>query len=244
MAHSDFLKSQAAAQTSLEKASKNIKRRSFYRPQNDRPQFVEKVSDLLFRPTGPTRSKSVRQQPGSRPSSVVITAHERESSSAPQGIVSPSGSSVILSPTMSIGQDTGLAPASTRPEALVQFIQSEPIDLSRDIKETTFTEELEHFEKTFYFDSKYHFMNSEAALSRISADSLTPETGGYTSPYEESFEYMQSWDVYCLGELFKEIYLAEDIPNNGIAMALRPNVTVEELTNTRHVSARKISHFV
>ncbi|KAG0349061.1 hypothetical protein BG005_011205 [Podila minutissima] len=231
----DFLKSQAAAQTSLEKASKNIKRRSFYRPQNDRPQFVEKVSDLLFRPTGPTRSKSVRQQPGSRPSSVVITAHERESSSAPQGIVSPSGSSVILSPTMSIGQDTGLAPASTRPEALVQFIQSEPIDLSRDIKETTFTEELEHFEKTFYFDSKYHFMNSEAALSRISADSLTPETGGYTSPYEESFEYMQSWDVYCLGELFKEIYLAEDIPNNGIAMALRPNVTVEELTNTRHI---------
>ncbi|KAF9330286.1 hypothetical protein BG006_006743 [Podila minutissima] len=231
----DFLKSQAAAQTSLEKASKIIKRRSFYRPQNDRPQFVEKVSDLLFRPTGPTRSKSIRQQPGSRPSSVVITAHERESLSAPQGIVSPSGSSVILSPTMSIGQDTGLAPASTRPEALVQFIQSEPIDLSRDIKETTFTEELEHFEKTFYFDSKYHFMNSQAALSRISADSLTPETGGYTSPYEESFEYMQSWDVYCLGELFKEIYLAEDIPNNSIVMALRPNVTVEELTNTRHI---------
>ncbi|KAG0090334.1 hypothetical protein BGZ93_009359 [Podila epicladia] len=231
----DFLKSQAAAQTSLEKASKIIKRRSFYRPQNDRPQFVEKVSDLLFRPTGPTRSKSMRQQPGSRPSSVIITTHERESSSAPQGIVSPSSSSVILSPTMSIGQDTGLAPASTRPEALVQFIQSEPIDLSRDIKETTFTEELDHFEKTFHFDSKYHFMNSEAALSKISADSPTPETGGYISPYEESFEYMQSWDVYCLGELFKEIYLAEDIPNNGIVMALRPNVTVKELTNTRHI---------
>ncbi|KAF9390624.1 hypothetical protein CPC16_004938 [Podila verticillata] len=229
----DFLKSQAAAQTSLEKASKIIKRRSVYRPQNDRPQFVEKVSDLLFRP--PTRSKSMRQQPGPRPSSVVMTAHERESSSAAQGIVSPSASSVHLSPTISIGQDSGLAPASTRPEALVQFIQSEPIDLSRDIKETTFTEELDHFEKTFYFGSKYHFMNSEAVLSKISADSLTPETTGHTSPFEESFEYMQSWDVYCLGELFKEIYLAEDIPNNGIAMALRPNVTVEELTNTRHI---------
>ncbi|KAG0015463.1 WD repeat-containing protein 81 [Podila clonocystis] len=231
----DFLKSLSAAQTSLEKASKIIKRRSFYRPQNDRPQFVEKVSDLLFRPTGPTRSKSMRQQPGSRPSSVVITAHERESSSAAQGIVSPSASSVLLSPTLSIGQDTALAPASTRPEALVQFIQSEPIDLSRDIKETTFTEELDHFEKTFYFGSKYHFMNNDAALSRISADSLAPETRGHTSPYEESFEYMQSWDVYCLGELFKEIYLAEDIPNNGVAMALRPNVTVEELTSTRHI---------
>lgn len=180
----------------------------------------------------------MRQQPGSRPSSVVITAHERESSSAAQGIVSPSTSSALLSPTLSIGQDTALAPASTRPEALVQFIQSEPIDLSRDIKETTFTEELEHFEKTFYFGSKYHFMNNEATLSKISADSLAPETSSHTSPYEESFEYMQSWDVYCLGELFKEIYLAEDIPNNGIAMALRPNVTVEELTSTRHVSAQ------
>ncbi|KAG0338601.1 WD repeat-containing protein 81, partial [Podila humilis] len=235
LSKTDFLKSQNTALTSMEKASKMIKRRSFYRPQNDRPQFVEKVSDLLFRPTGPTRSKSIKAQPGSRPSSVVLAANDRDPVGTTQGLVSTSASNTLLSPTMSIVQDSGLASASTRPETLVQFIQAEPIDLSLDIKDTTFTEELEQFEKAFFFGAKYHFMNNDAAMSRISADSPAPSTSNVESPNEESFEYMQSWDVYCLGELFKDIYLAEDVPNNGIAMAMRPNVTIDELTSTQHI---------
>ncbi|KAF9430384.1 WD repeat-containing protein 81 [Podila epigama] len=235
LAKADFFKSQAAAQTSLERATKITKRRSAYRIQNERPQFVDKVSDLLFRPAGPTRSKSLRQPSGSRPSSMVITANERELLSASPGLASTSANSALLSPTLSIAQDAGIAPTSTRPEALVQLIQSEPIDLSRDINEATFTEELEHFERTFYFGSKYHFMNDEAAVSMSLADMPASDASADVSKYEETFEYMQSWDVYCLGGIFREIYLAEDIPNNGIVMAMRPQVTVEELTKTRRI---------
>ncbi|KAK3827473.1 MAG: hypothetical protein J3Q66DRAFT_275023 [Benniella sp.] len=174
----DFLKSQTEKQTELEKASKAIKRRSVYLPTSERPQFVDKVSDLLFRPTGPTRSKSLRQPPGSRPISIVTNPNifERE----------PTGPSLY---------DTSLALASTRPEALVQFIQSETIEFSKDLKEATFTEELEHFEATYRFGSKYHFMNSSAARARILADAPGLTSDGPTTRKEDSFEYMQSWDI-------------------------------------------------
>ncbi|KAG0299722.1 hypothetical protein BGZ98_009812 [Dissophora globulifera] len=231
----EFLKGQARKQTALEKASKAIKRRSVYKPQTDRAQFVDKVSDLLFRPTVPTRSKSLRQS-GSRPTSVVISngSHERESSLTGQTIVSPSNNG-LLSPINAITQDANLALASTRPEALVQFIQSEPIDLAKDLQEMTFTEELDHFENTFYFGSKYHFMNSKAAQAQILADSPISEPVDLTVREEDSFEYMQSWDVYCLGEVLKQVYLAESIPNNSIAVALTPDVSIQELTKSRHI---------
>ncbi|KAG0200908.1 hypothetical protein BGX33_010720 [Mortierella sp. NVP41] len=231
LSKAEFVKSQAKAITELEKASKITKRRSIYKPQNDRPQFVEKVSDLLFRPTAPTRSKSLRQQTPSRPTSIVInTNHEREVSSTALTIVSPSNNN-LLSPINSITQDTNLA--SSRPEALVQFIQSEPIDLSTDLQDAAFTEELDNFEKTFHFGSKYHFMNNDAAQSRILADSPIRESDDNAAKEQDSFEYMQSWDVYCLGDLFKQIYLAEDIPNNSIAMALKPHVSIADLTESR-----------
>ncbi|KAG0278237.1 hypothetical protein BGZ95_004434 [Linnemannia exigua] len=231
LSKAEFVTSQTKAQTALEKASKITKRRSFYKPQNDRPQFVDKVSDLLFRPAGPTRSKSLRQPAQSRPASVVINSgHEREASSTALTIVSPSNNT-LLSPINSISQDTTLA--STRPEAMVQFIQSEPIDLSTDLQDAAFTEELDNFEKSFHFGSKYHFMNNNAAQSRILADSPIREPDDSSAREQDSFEYMQSWDVYCLGDLFKQIYLAEDIPNNSIAMALNPHVSIADLTETR-----------
>ncbi|KAI8599116.1 hypothetical protein EDD21DRAFT_308451 [Dissophora ornata] len=154
----DFLKSQTTKQTALERASKTIKRRSVYKPQSDRGQFVEKVSDLLFRPTGPTQS-----------------------SGSGQAIISASANG-LLSPINTIAQDANLALASTRPEALVQFIQSEPIDITKDLHGMTFTEELDHVEKTLRFGSKYHFMNSEAALARILEDSPALETEKSTMP--------------------------------------------------------------
>ncbi|KAF9904323.1 hypothetical protein EC991_002829 [Linnemannia zychae] len=231
LSKAEFVKSQAKARTALEKASKITKRRSIYKPQNDRPQFVDKVSDLLFRPTGPTRSKSLRQSPQSRPASIVVNSnHERDASSTALTIVSPSTSNLI-SPINSISQDATLA--SSRPEAMVQFIQSEPIDLSTDLQDAVFTEELDNFEKTFHFGSKYHFMNNDAAQSRILADSPIREPDDSAAKEQDSFECMQSWDVYCLGDLFKQIYLAEDIPNNSIAMALKPNVSIADLTESR-----------
>ncbi|KAF9140526.1 hypothetical protein BG015_001601 [Linnemannia schmuckeri] len=228
----EFVKSQTKARTALEKASKITKRRSFYKPQNDRPQFVEKVSDLLFRPTGPTRSKSLRQhQPAPRPTSTITNSNnERDVTSTALAIVSPSNNN-LLAPINQIAQDANLA--STRPEAMVQFIQSEPIDLSKDLQDVAFTEELDNFEKTFHFGSKYHFMNNDAAQTRILADSPIREPDDSVAREQDSFEYMQSWDVYCLGDLFKQIYLAEDIPNNSIAMALRPHVSVADLTESR-----------
>ncbi|KAF9174116.1 WD repeat-containing protein 81 [Mortierella sp. AD010] len=235
LSKAEFFKSLTRNQTALEKASKTTKRRSFYRPQNDRPQFVDKVSDLLFRPTGPTRSKSLRQPSGSRPSSLIINSgsHERDSSSG-QVLASPPNNG-LLSPISSITQDTNLALSSTRPETLVQFIQSEPIDLSKDLQDVAFTEELEHFENTYRFGSKYHFMNSDMAISQILSDNPILDTSGPTSREENSFEYMQGWDVFCLGEVFKQIYLAEDIPNNSIAMALKPEVTIADLTKSQHI---------
>ncbi|KAG0006087.1 WD repeat-containing protein 81 [Entomortierella chlamydospora] len=235
LSKAEFFKSLTRNQTALEKASKTTKRRSFYRPQNDRPQFVDKVSDLLFRPTGPTRSKSLRQASGSRPSSVIINSgnHERDSSSGQALASSPNNG--LLSPISSITQDTNLALSSTRPETLVQFIQSEPIDLSKDLQDVAFTEELEHFESTYRFGSKYHFMNSDMAVSQILSDNPILDTGSPTSREEDSFEYMQSWDVFCLGEVFKQIYLAEDIPNNSVAMALKPEVTIADLTKSQHI---------
>ncbi|KAI7824731.1 hypothetical protein BC939DRAFT_140564 [Gamsiella multidivaricata] len=235
LSKADFFKPLDRNQTALEKASKIIKRRSAYRPQNDRPQFVDKVSDLLFRPAGPTRSKSLRQQPGSRPISIVVSnnAHEREPSSSGQTIVSPPTNG-LLSPINSIAQDTNLALASTRPEALIQFIQSESIELSKDLQET-FTEELEHFEKSFQFGSKYNFMNGNPARAQILSDTPALETNNSDIREEDSFEYMQSWDVYCLGEVFKQIYLAEEIPNNSIAMASRPELSIMDLTKSQQM---------
>lgn len=232
LSKAEFVKSQAKARTALEKATKITKRRSFYKPQNDRPQFVEKVSDLLFRPTAPTRSKSLRQhQPASRPTSIIINSnHERDVTSTALTTVSPSNNS-LLSPINQITQDANLA--STRPEAMVQFMQSEPIDISKDLQDAVFTEELDNFEKAFHFGSKYHFMSNDAAQSRILADSPIREPDDSAAKERESFEYMQSWDVYCLGELFKQIYLAEDVPNNSIAMALRPHVSIADLTESR-----------
>ncbi|KAG0198912.1 WD repeat-containing protein 81 [Mortierella sp. GBA30] len=229
----DFLESQAKALTSLERASKITKRRSIYRLQNERPQFVEKVSDLLFRPAAPTRSKSLRQQSGSRPASVVISAtNERDPAGSYQTGLSQS-TNALLSPINSTAQDTNLALASTRPEALVQLIQSEPIEFSRDMHEASFIEELDHFEKTFHFGSKYHFLNSKEAHARIISDSPALEENKTKARLEESFEYMQSWDVYCLGDVFKQIYLAEDIPNNSIAMALMPQMSAPDLNQSR-----------
>jgi hypothetical protein len=240
--NSEFVKSQAKARTALEKASKITKRRSLYKPQNDRPQFVDKVSDLLFRPAGPTRSKSLRQQPQPRPASTVTNSnHEREASSTALIIVSPSNNS-LLSPINSISQDTTLA--STRPEAMVQFIQSEPIDLSTELQDSAFTEELDNFEKAFHFGSKYHFMNNAAAQSRMLADSPILEPDDSSSREQDSFEYMQSWDVYCLGDLFKQIYLAEDIPNNSIVMALRPHISIADLTESRLVRFFRYSKYL
>ncbi|KAF9114439.1 hypothetical protein BGX27_010826 [Mortierella sp. AM989] len=236
LSKAEFFKSQARKQTALEKASKTIKRRSLYRPQNERPQFVDKVSDLLFRPTVPTRSRSLRQQAGSRPTSIVTSGgnHERDFSSSAHVLASPPNNG-LLSPINSIAQDANLALPSTRPEALVQFIQSEPIELSKDLQEVTFTEELDHFESTYRFGSKYHFMNDNMALSRILSDKPVLETDGSTPKEEDSFEYMQSWDVFCLGEVFKQIYLAGDIPNNSIAMALKPEVTITDLTKSQQM---------
>lgn len=142
----------------------------------------------------------------------------------------------MISPINALAQDANVILASTRPEALIQFLQSEPIDFPKELQDLTFAEELDHFEKTFQFGSKYHFLNSAAARARISADTQKTETNGSLTRKEDSFEYMQSWDVYCLGEIFKQIYLAEDIPNNSIAMAMRPHVSVTELTISRHVS--------
>ncbi|ORZ09719.1 hypothetical protein BCR41DRAFT_309357 [Lobosporangium transversale] len=174
----------------------SLSKTSLYRPQNDRSQFVDKVSDLLFRPAGPTRSKSLRQQPGSRPGTVAINNgnQERElGNSAPSSSL-PSTNG-LLSPMNVIIQDTNLALVSTRPEALVQLIQSEPIELSKELGQIAFIEELDHFEKTFQFGSKYHFMNSEAAKARILSDAPTLETGDSTLREKDSFEYMQSWDI-------------------------------------------------
>ncbi|KAG0044558.1 hypothetical protein BGZ83_010233 [Gryganskiella cystojenkinii] len=228
----EYLKSQSIPQTDLERSSKITKRRNLYRPQTDRPQFVEKVSEMLFRPTAPTRSKSLKLPAGSRPTSIVVTnGHERESSSAAQAIVANSASNLV-SPISALTQDANIALASTRPEALVQFLQSELIDLPKDLQDLTFAEELDHFEKTFQFGSKYHFLDSAAARARILKDAQSPETNGSNARKEDSFQYMQSWDVYCLGETVKQIYLAEDIPNNSIAMALRPHVSVSELTSS------------
>ncbi|KAG0216715.1 WD repeat-containing protein 81, partial [Mortierella sp. GBA43] len=233
LSKAEFLKSQAEKQTALERASKTIKRRSVYRPQTDRPQFVDKVSDLLFRPAGPTRSKSMRQLPGPRPSSLVIN-NSNESVSTAVIIGSPPKNGV-LSPKSILAQDTTLALATTRPEALIQFIQSESIELSKDLKGALFTEELEHFESTFHFGSKYHFMNSDASQARILADAPTSNTGNSATRQEDSFEYMQSWDVYCLGDVFKQIYLAQEVPNNSIDMALRPHTTLLDLTKSQDV---------
>jgi len=102
----------------------------------------------------------------------------------------------------------------------------------------TFAEELDHFEKTFQFGSKYHFLDSAAARARILKDVKTPETNGSVARKEDSFEYMQSWDVSCLGLIIKQIYLAEEIPNNSIAMAMKPNISVSELTASHLVSTR------
>ncbi|KAI1318174.1 hypothetical protein EDD11_007057 [Mortierella claussenii] len=205
-------------------------------PQNDRPQFVDKVSDLLFRPAGPTRSKSIRQQSGSRPSSVIVAngIHERDSPNPGQSTAIPSTGG-LLPPINAITQDGNVTLASARPEALVQFIQSEPIDVSKEMQEMAFTEELEHFEKTFRFGSKYHFMNSEAAQTRIFSDQPIQGTERISLREEDLFEYMQSWDVYCLGDVFKQIYLAEEIPNNSIALALNPGITVADLTKAQRI---------
>ncbi|KAF9194137.1 hypothetical protein BGZ50_006616 [Haplosporangium sp. Z 11] len=232
LSKADYVHSLTKTQTALEKASRITKRRSAYRPQNDRAQFVDKVSDLLFRPTGPTRSKSMRQQGVSRPTSLATNGgHEREfANSAAQSLAQPVSNALLSN---AITQDTNIALASTRPEALAQFIQSESIELPKDLHEAAFTEELEHFEKTFYFGSKYHFMNSEAPQERILSDASIVETDKAPTREEDSFEYMQSWDVYCLGEIFKQIYLAEDTPNNSITMALTPNVSVTDLTHSR-----------
>ncbi|KAF9438628.1 WD repeat-containing protein 81 [Entomortierella beljakovae] len=233
---SDFLKSLATNQSALEKASKTIKRRSTYRPQIDRSQFVDKVSDLLFRPNVPTRVRSLRQPggAGSRPVSIVGSggSHERESTNSGQALHSPP-INALTSPISSIAQDVNIPLNSTRPEALVQFIQSEPIDLTKELQDITFTEELDHFEKTFRFGSKYHFMNGDVARSRILSDNPVPETDNSVPKEEDTFEYMQSWDVNCLGEVFKTIYLAESIPNNSIAMALKPDVTINDLTKSQ-----------
>lgn len=140
----------------------------------------------------------------------------------------------MLSPINQMAQDTNLT--STRPEAMVQFIQSEPIDLSKDLQDAAFTEELDNFEKTFHFGSKYHFMNNDAAKSRIFADSPIRAPDDSIAREQDSFEYMQSWDVYSLGDLFKQIYLAEDVPNNSIEMALRPHMSVADLTESRLVN--------
>ncbi|GJJ78952.1 WD repeat-containing protein 81 [Entomortierella parvispora] len=236
LSKAEYLRSQSISQTDLERASKITKRRNFYRPQSERPQFVEKVSDLLFRPAGPTRSKSIRQPTGSRPSSIVVTnGHEREQSSAAQAAIVASSANNMISPINALAQDANVTLASTRPEALVQFLQSEPIDLPKELQDLTFVEELDHFEKTFQFGSKYHFLDSSAARARISKDIQKRETNGSLGQKEDSFEYMQSWDVYCLGEIFKQIYLAEDIPNNSIAMSMKPHVSVTELTTSRHI---------
>lgn len=231
------MKSQTEKQTDLEKASKTIKRRSAYLPQSERPQFVDKVSDLLFRPTGPTRSKSIRHPPGSRPISIVANPNifEREPTGPSLYVGSPPSNGILM-PKNAISQDTSLALASsTRPEALIQFIQSETIEFSKDLKGATFTEELEHFEATYRFGSKYHFMNSSAARARILADTPDLTSDGSTTRKEDSFEYMQSWDVYCLGEVFKQIYLAQEVPNNSIDMALKPETTLTDLTKSQHV---------
>ncbi|KAF8986169.1 hypothetical protein BGZ46_008513 [Entomortierella lignicola] len=232
----DYFNSLVKKQTVLEKASKTIKRRSHYRPTNDRPQFVDKVSDLLFRPNAPTRAKSLRQQSGPRPNSIIANSgsHEREFSNSGQVLASPPNNT-LLTPLNSISQDANLTLPSTRPEAVIQFIQSEPIDLSKDLQEVAFIEELEHFEGAYRFGSKYHFMNSDQAKSQILSDRPTLETGSSAIREEDSFEYMQSWDVFCLGEVFKQIYLAENIPNNSIAMALKPEVTVAELTKSQQM---------
>ncbi|KAF9949169.1 hypothetical protein BGZ72_008997 [Mortierella alpina] len=229
----DFLKSQEKSQTALERASKITKRRSVYRLQNDRAPFVEKVSDLLFRPAAPTRSKSLRQQGGSRPTSIVINSGgDRESAGSNQIVVSPS-SNPLLSPINSTAQDTNLALTSTRPEALVHMIQSEPIDLFKDMNEASFVEELDHFEKTFHFGSKYHFLNNMEARARILSDQPALETNKAEMRQEDAFEYMQSWDVYCLGDVFKQIYLAEDIPNNSIVMADASQISTTDLNQSR-----------
>ncbi|CAO3568262.1 unnamed protein product [Mortierella alpina] len=228
-----FLKSQEKSQTALERASKITKRRSIYRLQNDRAQFVEKVSDLLFRPAAPTRSKSLRQHAGSRPTSIVINNNgDREPASSSQIVVSPS-SNPLLSPVNSTAQDTNLALTSTRPEALVHMIQSEPIDLFKDMTEASFVEELDHFEKTFHFGAKYHFLNSMEARARIQLDQPALETDKVKTRQEDTFEYMQSWDVYCLGDVFKQIYLAEDIPNNSISMADITPISTTDLSQSR-----------
>ncbi|KAF9209893.1 WD repeat-containing protein 81 [Haplosporangium sp. Z 27] len=232
----DYFNSLVKKQTVLEKASKTIKRRSHYRPTNDRPQFVDKVSDLLFRPNAPTRAKSLRQQSGPRPNSIIANSgsHEREFSNSGQVLASPPNNT-LLTPLNSISQDANITLPSTRPEAVIQFIQSEPIDLSKDLQEVAFIEELEHFEGAYRFGSKYHFMNSDQAKSQILSDRPILETGSSAIREEDSFEYMQSWDVFCLGEVFKQIYLAENIPNNSIAMALKPEVTVAELTKSQQM---------
>ncbi|KAF9951307.1 hypothetical protein BGZ70_001039 [Mortierella alpina] len=233
LSKANFLKSQEKSQTALERASKITKRRSIYRLQNDRAQFVEKVSDLLFRPAAPTRSKSLRQHSGSRPTSIVINNNgDREPASSNQIVVSPS-SNPLLSPINSTAQDTNLALTSTRPEALVNMIQSEPIDLFKDMTEATFVEELDHFEKTFHFGVTYHFLNSMEARARIQSDQPALETNKAETRQEDAFEYMQSWDVYCLGDVFKQIYLAEDIPNNSIAMADMSPISTTDLSQSR-----------
>jgi len=116
------------------------------------------------------------------------------------------------------------------------MIQSEPIDLFKDMTEASFVEELDHFEKTFHFGAKYHFLNSMEARARIQLDQPALETDKVKTRQEDTFEYMQSWDVYCLGDVFKQIYLAEDIPNNSISMADITLISTTDLSQSRLVS--------
>ncbi|KAF9940532.1 hypothetical protein BGZ67_007502 [Mortierella alpina] len=113
------------------------------------------------------------------------------------------------------------------------MIQSEPIDLYKDMTDASFVEELDHFERTFYFGSKYHFLNNMEARARILSDQPALETNNAETRQEDAFEYMQSWDVYCLGDVFKQIYLAEDIPNNSISMADMSQISTTDLNQSR-----------
>ncbi|KAG0240959.1 WD repeat-containing protein 81 [Actinomortierella wolfii] len=222
-----FVEWQEQTHTPIDRASQINKRRNFNKPQADKGQFVDKVSDLLFRPTAPVRSKSLRQSPGSRPTSVISLSGERDFRTQPplqqpqplqqQLVKAPHSANALIQTSISPTPEQQ-AVAWPRPESAgTNGGQSLPIDLPVEMGSNTFIEELEHFERTFQFGTKYHFLNKIKVQERYRMDEEQP-TSEESVPVEEMFEYMQSRDVFCLGQLFEQIYLADEIPNNSIAM--------------------------
>ncbi|KAF9969340.1 WD repeat-containing protein 81, partial [Actinomortierella ambigua] len=270
-----FLDWQTQPHSTMERASQINKRRSFYKPQSDKGQFVDKVSDLLFRPTGgPVRAKSLRQgSNNSRPASVISLsgvdfrppqpplqhpqplAHSLVRAGHPanaliQGPISPSPEQQLQQlqqqlQAQSPQQQQAVAGAWPRPESTTPSSgsgsggsgggQTLPIELPMEMGDDVFTEELEHFERTFGFGIQYHFLDKIQVQDRYRMQEEEEPALEESVPVEETFAYMQSRDVECLGELLEQIYLADEIPNNRIAMIQREGATIENLSRQKEV---------